>query len=101
MLQWATRTAYYSKYKENYAVGYTIRIAKSSEYGYIQTLHDEIDRLKNWVERQTGGELVLLEIPNDTHYRKQYAIVTIFDPVMKHIESFIPSEEQYKKRFAR
>lgn len=83
---------YYIKHKDNYAVGYTIEIEKSSAYGYVDTFRAEIDRLKKWVERQPGGELVILEIPKETHYRRQYAVVTIFDPVMKHIECYIPKK---------
>ena len=89
---------YYSKYKDNYDVGYTIEIEKSSTYGYAETLLAEIERLKKWVERQAGGEMIILEFPKETHYRRQYAVVTIFDPVMKYLESYIPSEEERKAK---
>ena len=89
---------YYSKYSDNYAVGYTIEIEKSSTYGYAETLLAEIERLKKWVERQAGGEMIILEFPKETHYRRQYAVVTIFDPVMKYLESYIPSEEERKAK---
>lgn len=89
---------YYRRNKDTYSTGYTIRIEKRSDYSKIDTLQGEMDRLKTWVERQPGGEFHLLDIPEVTHYHRQYAVVTIFDPVMKYIESFIPSEEKWKQR---
>ncbi len=88
---------YYDKFPDSYAAGYTIRIEKRSEYCQIDTLKAEIDRLKAFVDRQTGGEAIVLETPKETHYCQQYAVITIFDPVMKYIESYIPSEEDWKK----
>ena len=64
----------------NYAVGYTIDIEKRSSYSYAYTLADEMDRLKKWVERQSGGEMVIISAPKETHYHRQTATVTIFDP---------------------
>ena len=72
----------------DYAAGYTIKIRKSSAYTKIDTFKAEIERLKKWVEKN-NGELIVLDIPNKTHYANQVATVTIFDPVMKHIESYI------------
>ena len=42
--------------------------------------------------------MIILEFPKETHYRRQYAVVTIFDPVMKYLESYIPSEEERKAK---
>lgn len=44
---------------ENAAEGYTIEIAKYSHYETADTLRKEIDRLKKWVERQNGGDIVV------------------------------------------
>ena len=79
----------HNSYPEKYAVGYTINIVKESPYQYVSTFKKEIDRLKKWVERQQGGEMQILEMPSKTHYCKQIAIVSIFDPVMQHIEKYI------------
>ncbi len=75
----------------NYGVGYTIRISKRSEYGYVETLKDEVEQLVKWANRVAGVEIAyVLDVPTETHYRKQSAVVTIFDPVMQKIEQYIP-----------
>lgn len=77
----------------NYGAGYTISIQKHSEYGMIDTLKSEVERLCKWANRVGGPETAyLLHIPRDTHYVKQSAIVTIFDPVMQQIEQYIPKK---------
>lgn len=80
----------FDSFGNNYAAGYTIDIAKYSRYESANTFRAEIDRLKNWVERQNGGEIIIMSYPTLTiHNRMQYATVTIFDPVMQHIDKFI------------
>lgn len=82
---------------ENYAVGYTIRIEKSTCQQLVPTFQKEIEHLIHWVNNQykklggTYGECgYILSVPNKTHFKyRQYAIVTILDPVMKHIENYI------------
>lgn len=70
--------------------GYTIRISKESHYTQAGTFRAEINRLCNWVNRQPGGEAHLLDCPTTTsHKQMQYATVTIYDPIMKHLEKFI------------
>lgn len=71
------------------ACGYTISIKKPTPYTHADTFNSEINRLKQWVERQNGGCCHILYVPNKTYHSKQYAIVTIFDPVMQHIEKYI------------
>jgi hypothetical protein len=77
----------------DYSVGYTIAIKKRSAHGWASFLADEIEQLKKWVERQPGGEMSVLFVPSETHLRQQTATVTIFDPVMQHIEKFIPERQ--------
>ena len=75
----------------NYGVGYTISIVKGTEYQQIDTLRQEIERLVKWANRTAGCDTAfLLAIPSETHYTKQSAVVTIFDPVMQKIECYIP-----------
>lgn len=77
------------------AAGYTIEIAKYSHYETADTFRAEIDRLKKWVERQPGGEMIVISSPSHTvHKTMQYATVTIFDPVMQKIERYIPYKEK-------
>lgn len=77
----------------NYSVGYTIDIAKYSHYETADTFSKEIDRLQKWVERQ-GGEMIIISRPILTRHKiMQYSTVTIFDPVMQHIEKYITREE--------
>ena len=81
---------------ENYAAGYTIRIKKATTQTQADTFRKEIQRFLNWVQREYNKKYhsanpisFLLSAPTKTHYRNQYAIVTIFDPIMKEIESYI------------
>ena len=79
----------YTVSSNNYAAGYTIDIGKYSNYETAGAFSKEIDRLKKWVERQAGGEMIIISRPIQTRYSPQYATVTIFDPVMKYIEEYI------------
>lgn len=75
--------------------GYTIRIYKSTPYSKIPTLKEEVERLQRWVERMMPDDelgvptMVINSIPTKTHYCDQYAVVTIFDPIMQKIEKYI------------
>lgn len=81
---------YYFKSKEGYSAGYTIRICKATPYTRIDTMRAELERLCKWADKIGGeGTGIVLDIPLTTHYKNQYAIVTIFDPVMKQIEKYI------------
>lgn len=78
--------------------GYTIRIYKSTPYTKIFTLKAEVERLQKWVERIMPEDdlgvptMFINSIPSKTHYCNQYAVVTIFDPVMQNIEKYIAGE---------
>lgn len=84
---------------ENYAVGYTIDIAKRTHYQNVDTFKEEIEKLIAWAKREykkLGGDgefgevAYVLQIPKETkHKYMQYGTVTIFDPIMKHIEKYI------------
>lgn len=82
---------------EYYAPGYTIRVCKSTPYTYADTLKAEVERLVKWANRVTGVDgleiAFVLETPSETHYRNQYAVISIFDPVMQKIEHLIPFTE--------
>ena len=86
------KQARYNYDKADYCVvGYTIDIEKSSQRQLIQTHLNDIEKLKAFVERN-GGELIINRIPTKTRYAYQAITVTIFDPVMKHLETYIPKE---------
>lgn len=80
--------------------GYTISISKYSEYSYTQTLKQEVERLISWAQRECRRigmdrswslqAAVINEMPYITRYEQQYAVVTIFDPIMKYLEQYIP-----------
>ena len=75
---------------ENYGAGYSIKIVKSTAYTRIDTFRKELERLVNWANRQAKIECAyILYIPKNTHYTKQFGIITIFDPVMQKIEQYI------------
>ena len=76
---------------ENYGVGYTVAIRKATPYAKAYTLRAEVERLCKWANRAAGVECAhVLYTPIETRQREQIAVVTIFDPVMKHIEQFMP-----------
>ena len=75
---------------KHYAPGYTIRIRKRTTQTLIPTHEKQVKRFQLWVQKQYqkrygGGNEPITE----THYRDQYAIVTVYDPVMKDIENKI------------
>ena len=71
--------------------GYTVRIRKATPYTRSETLQSECERLVKWANRQPSGSETaeLLSCPQETHHRWQYAVVTIYDPIMKHLEQYI------------
>ena len=99
----------YDSYQKdpNYAVGYTIRIGKRSPYTRAKSFKEEIERFRYWAERVfknqyngTSDIFYILYMPSRTHYSNigQFAVVTIYDPVMKDIEQFIPKEDKKGSR---
>lgn len=88
----------YTASGDNYSPGYTIDIAKYSHFETAQAFRKEIERLVKWANRQgfVAPDLdimtaYILSVPNKTkHKSMQYATVTIFDPIMQHIEKYIP-----------
>ena len=81
----------------DYIPGYTIKIAKRNHYVLISTFRKEIERLVEWANREyqrmsKDDEVIatINDIPTSTVYKyMQYATVTIYDPVMRHIEKLI------------
>ena len=71
------------------AAGYTIAIKKATPYKRAETLCKEVERLQKWVNKQNGGDCRIIKLPKETTNGDQYAIVTIFDPVMKRLEKYI------------
>lgn len=76
--------------------GYTIEIKKRTHYSYVSTLEAEIKRLEGWVKRMMPEDdlgvptMVINRIPKKTTYKHmQYAVVTIYDPIMKELEKYI------------
>lgn len=75
--------------------GYTIEIRKATPYTQVSTLKKEIERLEKWVNRMMPKDdlgvptIIINKIPKKTHYINQYAIVTIYDPIMKQLEEYI------------
>ena len=74
-----------------YAAGYTLRIEKRTAYTRADTFRREIERVVKWANRTPAGSDTahVLYIPPVTRHNTQYALVTIFDPVMQHIEKYI------------
>lgn len=85
-----------------YDPGYTIAIEKKSDYSYVSTLMKEIKRLRNWVYKSgkypedfDAPPIVINKIPKQTFHHKQYAVVTIYDPLMKYLENYINRKNIY------
>ena len=81
--------------------GYTIAIEKRTEYAYHTTLRDEAFKLVAWANREyqkrskDNTEIAaVLSWEHRTRHRQQTAIVTIYDPIMKDIESYIGGANQ-------
>ena len=78
--------------------GYTIEIDKATHYTYADTLRKEIERLQRWVVRNMPKDdlgvptMIINRIPKKTHYCRQFAVVTIYDPIMQRIEKYIKGE---------
>jgi excinuclease ABC subunit B len=69
----------------------TLEITKKVSDPFKLDLSDipaEIEKLKKFIIKN-NGEFAVLYMPKETHYNDQYAVVTIFDPVMKHLEQYI------------
>lgn len=90
---------YSNNNNEDYAAGYTIDIAKRTHYQKADTFKKEIEKLINWAKheyKKLGGDgkygevAYILQMPQKTTYKHmQYSTITIFDPIMKHIEKYI------------
>lgn len=84
----------------HYSAGYTIRIPKPTIYTLIPTFKKDVERLVAWCNRVSPSEFediqtaYVLFIPASTHYRKQYAIVTIYDGLMQKIEHLIQANAE-------
>lgn len=75
-----------------YDPGYTLMINKRTAYTTVRTLEKECERLVAWAIKN-GATLSKIErMPIKTHHYYQNAIVTIYDPVMKHLEEYIKGE---------
>lgn len=75
---------------------YTILIFKRSEMTYADTLKAECERLEAWARRtwpdldwENLPCLRIREIPARTRYRRQFARVDIYDPIMQRIEHLV------------
>ena len=80
--------------------GYTIKIRKATPYTKAYTLKAEVERLVAWANREApvppeweSDTAVIVSVPKATHHRDQYAVVTIYDPVMKGLEKYIDEKK--------
>lgn len=77
--------------------GYTLRICKATAYTRHETLCKEVERLVAWANKKCpvpdeyeSPTASVISTPHSTRYKKQYAVVTIYDPVMRELEKYIP-----------
>ena len=71
--------------------GYTIEITKETPYTYASTLESEVKRLESWVKRMMPEDdlgaptmVINTKFPMKTRHCNRYAVVTIYDPIMKY-----------------
>ena len=75
--------------------GHTLEIEKATPYTCVYTLRAEVERFVVWINRiMTKAALdapmvVINNVPTQTHYYNQYAVVTVYDPVMQQLEKFM------------
>lgn len=70
-------------------VGYSIKIHKHTIYEYADTLLHRCGKIITWCNKQIPGSAEMVFCPKETHYRDQFAVITIYDPLMLHLEQFI------------
>lgn len=69
--------------------GYSIKIYKHSRYEYSQTLRSRCGKIITWCNKQVEGSAEMVFCPSCTNYSDQFAVITIYDPLMMHLEQFI------------
>lgn len=74
---------------KNYAIGYTFEICKPSDYMHVNTFNNLVEKIVKWSNSKCPNSAYIICLPRITHYGRQTAIITIYDPVMKYIEHLI------------
>ena len=69
--------------------GYSIEIHKRTKYEYASTLLNRCNQIISWCNRQVEGSAEMVRCPYITIYADQFAVITIYDPVMLHLEKYI------------
>ena len=70
-------------------VGYSIKIFKHTRYEYAQTLRNRCSQIITWCNKQVPESAEMVFCPKETHNTNQFAVITIYDPLMLHLEKFI------------
>jgi hypothetical protein len=95
--EWAVKTHWFPKECDP---GYTILLHKRTAFALAHSLEREARSLKGWCDRQMKrldpnydpekhSVATIHSCPKTTHHHDQWAVVTIYDPVMKHLEPYI------------
>jgi hypothetical protein len=74
---------------EDGCVGYSIKIFKHTRYENANTLRIRCAAIIGWCNNQIPGSAEMVSYPKVTHYTQQFAVITIYDPVMLYLEKFI------------
>ena len=75
-------------YGSNAVPGYTISIRKPRPYMTARVFRALVERMINWANRY-GADASVISTPLATrHNATQWAVVTIYDPVMKYLENY-------------
>ena len=92
--RWAVHSACFCRADDP---SYTIILPKRTCFTQARTLKAECDSLVAWGRRVMGPEydwerfplVIVRDIPEETHYRFQFARVTIYDPIMMRVEHLV------------
>ena len=69
--------------------GYSIKIYKRTRYEYASTLRSRCDKIITWCNKQVACSAEMVFCPSETRYDNQFAVITIYDPVMLYLEKYI------------
>lgn len=83
--------------------GYTLAVGKATKWKQAASLAQDIDSLCAWASREFARRgfptdaikenVVIHDVPHETHHCQQWAFITIFDPLMMEIEDYIGKKE--------
>lgn len=96
--EWAIKTGSFIK---GWDPSSTIIIYKRSDYCTVDTLRKETEAFVAWCNRQVPDLIEFppakaIMIPKHTHHSRQWSVVNVYDPILKHIEALVGQKRKKK-----